>query len=101
MLSGTASMDFGGKKNVGTAVGLIDGVVYLGTSFEALVYGQILPSGDAERDPNHWTSWPIAMVPLAIIGLCLTLRLWNARPNRSAKKLHETEIPVTLTAEKV
>src|SRR5690606_7526526 len=28
MLSGTASMDFGGKKNTGVAVGIIDGFVY-------------------------------------------------------------------------
>lgn len=34
MLSGTASMDFGGKKNVGVAVGLIDGFVYLGTAVD-------------------------------------------------------------------
>ena len=32
MLSGTASMDFGGSKNAGIAVGLIDGFVYLGTA---------------------------------------------------------------------
>ena len=31
MLSGTASMDFGGAKNAGIAVGIIDGFVYLGT----------------------------------------------------------------------
>ena len=30
MLSGTATMDFGGRKNAGTAVGLIDGMVYFG-----------------------------------------------------------------------
>jgi OPA family glycerol-3-phosphate transporter-like MFS transporter len=29
MLSGTASMDFGGKKNVGVAVGIIDGFLGL------------------------------------------------------------------------
>jgi OPA family glycerol-3-phosphate transporter-like MFS transporter len=33
MLSGTATMDFGGRKNAGTAVGLIDGLVYLGRDF--------------------------------------------------------------------
>ena len=31
MLSGTASADFGGKKYAGTATGVIDGFVYLGT----------------------------------------------------------------------
>jgi OPA family glycerol-3-phosphate transporter-like MFS transporter len=83
MLAGTASMDFSGKKNVGTAVGLIDGVVYLGTSVEALVYGHILPVADAQRDPSNWSAWPIVMVPISLVGLFLTMRLWNARPTRA------------------
>src|SRR5439155_6559091 len=32
MLSGVASQDFGGKRNAGTATGLIDGFVYFGTA---------------------------------------------------------------------
>ena len=43
MLSGTASMDFGGKKNVGVAVGIIDGFVYLGTGVMSLTYDFLLP----------------------------------------------------------
>lgn len=80
MLSGTASMDFGGKKNVGVAVGLIDGMVYLGTGLQALTYGAILPSGDLAKDPANWMNWPIAMIPVAGIGLFLAIRLWNAKP---------------------
>ncbi|MEZ4406892.1 MAG: MFS transporter [Polyangiales bacterium] len=79
MLSGTASMDFGGKRNVGVAVGLIDGFVYLGTALEAVVLGQVLPRGDAARDPAHWWTWPAAIVPVAVIGFVLALRVWNAR----------------------
>ncbi|MBI2605274.1 MAG: MFS transporter [Deltaproteobacteria bacterium] len=80
MLSGTASMDFGGKRNVGVAVGLIDGMVYLGTGLQAIVYGSILPSGDAAKDPANWMNWPLAMIPVAAIGLFLAARLWNAKP---------------------
>lgn len=80
MLSGTASMDFGGKKNVGVAVGLIDGMVYLGTGLQAIVYGSIVPSGDAAKDPANWTAWPIAMIPVAAVGFLLALRVWNAKP---------------------
>ena len=80
MLSGTASMDFGGKKNVGTAVGLIDGMVYLGTGAEALYYGWVLPNGEAAKDLTNWHAWPVAMIPLALIGLGLALRLWDAHP---------------------
>ena len=99
MLSGAASMDFGGKTNVGTAVGIIDGMVYLGTALEAWIYGATLPNGDAAKDPNHWSSWPMAMIPLAGIGLFLAARLWNAHPSSQAAVKHEMKVPVTLTAE--
>ncbi len=80
MLSGTASMDFGGKKNVGVAVGLIDGFVYLGTAFQSLLYGNILPKGEAAKDPNNWMNWPIAMFPVAMIGLFFCTRILKAKP---------------------
>jgi OPA family glycerol-3-phosphate transporter-like MFS transporter len=99
MLSGTASMDFGGKKNVGTAVGLIDGMVYLGTGAEALYYGWVLPNGEAAKDLTHWQAWPVAMIPLALIGFLLAIRLWNAHPSSPKPGGTETRIPVTLTSE--
>lgn len=99
MLSGTASMDFSGKKNVGTAVGLIDGMVYLGTGLQAFYYGRMLPNGDAAKDPANWGQWPVAMIPLSLIGLLLALRIRNAHPTSQAKAKHETKVPVTLTAE--
>ena len=89
MLSGTASMDFGGAKNVGIAVGIIDGFVYLGTAVMSLTYSLVLPKGEldatghltgAVTDPANWKAWPLAMVPMALIGLILALRLWNAKP---------------------
>ncbi|MBS1960214.1 MAG: MFS transporter [Bdellovibrionales bacterium] len=99
MLSGTASMDFGGKRNVGTAVGIIDGFVYLGSALEAIYYGHFLPSGDAGKDPSNWTIWPVSLIPIAAIGFFLTLRLWNAHPSKNSTSKPETKIPVTLTAE--
>ena len=89
MLSGTASMDFGGAKNAGIAVGIIDGFVYLGTGVMSLTYTIILPKIEldheggivgAATDPANWQAWPIAMIPLALIGFVLALRLWNAKP---------------------
>jgi OPA family glycerol-3-phosphate transporter-like MFS transporter len=84
MLSGTASMDFGGKKNVGIVVGIIDGCVYLGTALEALVLGHVLPVKEAQRDAAHWWTWPAVMLPAALVGLALSLKVWNARPKTSA-----------------
>ncbi len=80
MLSGTASMDFGGKKNVGVAVGIIDGFVYLGTAAEAWVLGKVLPAGANKKLAAAWWSWPAVMAPAALIGLLLALRVWNAKP---------------------
>ncbi len=91
MLSGTASMDFGGKRNVGVAVGLIDGMVYLGTGLQAVVYGSILPSGEAAKDPANWSNWPLAMVPVAGAGLWMAAKLWNAKPVSKAKQMPHFE----------
>ena len=89
MLSGTASMDFGGKKNVGVAVGIIDGFVYLGTYVMTRVYKATLPEVQLAADgsltgpatnPDNWIAWPMAMVPVSLVGALLAIRVWNAKP---------------------
>ena len=80
MLSGTASMDFGGKKNAGVVTGIIDGFVYLGTGTQAFLYGSMLPRDEAAKDPANWTIWPGAMLPVSVVGLALCATIWNARP---------------------
>ncbi len=85
MLSGTASMDFGGRKNVGVAVGIIDGFVYAGTAVMSFTYGAILPEGDAQAVLDNWSAWPIAMIPVALIGLVLARRVWYAKPGDKSK----------------
>ena len=80
MLSGTASMDFGGKRNVGIVVGVIDGFVYLGTALEARVLGRVLPKEGLAHDAANWWTWPTVILPAAVIGLVLAARVWNARP---------------------
>jgi len=91
MLSGTASMDFGGRRNVGVAVGIIDGFVYLGTGVMSLIYGVVLPQEQFDAagkltgpvtEPSNWLSWPLAMIPMAVIGFLLATRVWNAMPNK-------------------
>lgn len=82
MLSGTASMDFGGTKNVGVAVGLIDGFVYAGTATQAVLYAITLPKGDiiVGADPANWSFWPLPMIVIAVIGLYLAIKIWFAKP---------------------
>ncbi len=94
MLTATASADFAGKQNTGVAVGLIDGFVYLGATIQSFVYGAYLPASKirneagclvpnpAAGDIDNWHVWPYAMIPVAAIGLLLTLFIWNAKPKR-------------------
>ena len=92
MLSGTASMDFGGRKNTGVAVGLIDGFVYMGTGLQAALYAVVLPKvkDEGSNNPAAWWFWPVAMVPIALIGLVLAYRIRNV----SVKKDKEKEVSI-------
>lgn len=80
IMSGTATMDFGGARNTGTAVGIVDGFVYFGTAAQSFVMGQTLPAGGAQKSPEYWSSWPLFLMVIALIGFALSLRIWNARP---------------------
>ncbi len=73
MLSGTASMDFGGKKAAATATGLFDGMQYVGGSFVGLGMGWLL-------EKYGWGAWGPSMIGFSIMGGLLMLTLWNARP---------------------
>ncbi len=77
MLSGTATMDFGGRKNAGTAVGLIDGAVYLGTAAQSISLGFL-----TERS---WSYWPPFLIPFAVLGLYLAVRIRRALPEAARK----------------
>jgi len=72
LLSGTATMDFGGRKGAATAVGIIDGFVYLGTAVQSFSLGFLTS--------RNWSYWPIFLVPFGIIGFLLLLKIWNAKP---------------------
>jgi OPA family glycerol-3-phosphate transporter-like MFS transporter len=90
MLSGTASMDFGGTKSAGLVTGVIDGFVYLGTATQAFLYGHLLP--DSRSVESHvasaWRVWPGAMIAMAVLGLALCTRVWNARPQPRGAAAH-------------
>ncbi len=76
MLSGTASMDFGGKRAAATAAGMFDGMQYVGQSFVGWGMGMLL-------DRFGWGAWGSSMLGFAGLGAVLMLTLWNARPGRS------------------
>lgn len=76
MLSGTASMDFGGKKAAATAAGLFDGMQYVGGSVVGIGMGYLL-------EKLGWSAWGPSMIGFAAFGGVLMLILWNARPKSS------------------
>ena len=73
MLSGTASMDFGGQRAAATATGMFDGMQYLGGATVGIGVGWLL-------DNFGWGAWSPSMIGFAVIGALLMLKLWNARP---------------------
>lgn len=77
MLSGTSTMDFGGTKGAATAVGLIDGFVYLGTGVQSLALGFLTS--------QNWSWWPPFLLPFAVIGLLLAIKIWHAFPDAKRK----------------
>lgn len=72
LLSGTATMDFGGRKAAATAVGMIDGAVYLGTAVQSIALGFLTS--------KSWSYWPPFLLPFAIIGFLGCLGIWHAKP---------------------
>lgn len=80
MLSGTASMDFGGNRAGATAAGMFDGMQYLGGSVMGWGMGMLL-------DSYGWGVWGPSMIGFSIFGGILMLRLWNVVPTRRKRPL--------------
>ncbi len=74
MLSGTASMDFGGKKGAASAAGMLDGIQYVASGFTSILMGVLL-------DHFGWHVWTWAIVPFSLIGAFIMTRLWNDKPH--------------------
>ena len=74
LLTGAASMDFGGTRGAATAVAFIDAMVCLGVAVQSFIVGRL--------SDIDWLYWPLSMAPFALIGLLLSLRLWNVIPDR-------------------
>lgn len=83
LMSGTAATDFGGRKATATCSGVVDGFAYLGSGLQSISLGYI-----TTRD-WHW--WPLFLVPFAVIGLAVSLKIWKALPPATRKYITEVE----------
>ena len=52
------------------------------------IYYFILPTKGAAKEPANWLAWPVSMIPVALVGLLLASRIWNATPQKSAAAGH-------------
>lgn len=76
MLSGTASMDFGGTKAAATVTGLLDGIQYVASGLTGIFLGSIL-------DKHGWGIWTYMIMPFSAMGAILMTTLWNATPKNT------------------
>lgn len=83
LMSGTAAADFGGRKATGTASGIADGFVYLGTGLQSASLGYLTT--------KSWTYWPAFLVPFAMLSIFLALKMWRDLPAATKKYIETVE----------
>lgn len=90
MLSGTASMDFGGRKAAASVAGALDGIQYIGSGLTGFGLGWILKTygwdGVATHghQPAHAWVWVGAIIPFSLLGAFIMTRIWNAKAGAGA-----------------
>jgi OPA family glycerol-3-phosphate transporter-like MFS transporter len=78
ILSGTASMDFGGKRAAASATGMFDGMQYIGGAAVGAGMGAVLEAWG-------WGTWAPSMIAFSLVGALLMLKLWKAVPTQRAQ----------------
>ena len=86
IMAGTVTADFGGVKNVGIVVGIVDAVVYLGGAFQSIAIPALVPKTGATVTAEDWERWPILMGIFAFIGVVMLARIWSAFPEPNNKE---------------
>jgi OPA family glycerol-3-phosphate transporter-like MFS transporter len=90
MLSGTAGMDFGGRKAAATVTGALNGIQSVGSGLTGFGLGWVLKTygwdGVATHGhaPAHAWVWVGCIIPFSLIGAYIMTRIWNAKAGSSA-----------------
>ena len=90
MLSGTASMDFGGRKAAASVAGALDGIQYIGSGLTGFGLGWILKTYGWDgvavhgHQPAHAWIWVGCIIPFSLVGAFIMTRIWNAKPGAGA-----------------
>ena len=86
LMAGTAATDFGGRKATATCSGVVDGCTYLGSAIQSFFIGNLVPSERAGEATTFlgvardWHWWPLFMIPFAVLGLGVAMKLWHNLP---------------------
>ena len=87
LMSGTAATDFGGRKATATCMGIVNGFAYLGSGIQSFGLGFLL--GDKN---TNWMWLPIFIMPFAIIGTLVSIKIWYELPAATRKYLADVEL---------
>jgi OPA family glycerol-3-phosphate transporter-like MFS transporter len=77
LMSGTAAADFGGRKATATLLRIVDGFVYLGGGLQSFCVGHLVGLS--------WLWWPLFLMPFALIGGILAIKIWHELPAATRK----------------
>ena len=83
LMSGTAAADFGGRHATATCSGIVDGFVYLGTGLQSVSLGYLTS--------HSWLWWPVFLMPFALLGGFLAIRIWHELPAATRKYITQVE----------
>jgi len=83
LMSGTAATDFGGRKATATCSGIVDGFAYLGTGLQSVCLGYLTS--------RSWHWWPVFLLPFALFGAIIALKIWHELPAATKKYIAEQE----------
>jgi OPA family glycerol-3-phosphate transporter-like MFS transporter len=84
LMAATAATDFGGRKATATCSGIVDGSAYLGSALQSFSLGYITTW--------NWHWWPLFLVPFALIGCLLALKIWYRLPAATERYIAEVEL---------
>jgi MFS transporter, OPA family, glycerol-3-phosphate transporter len=96
LMSGTAATDFGGRKATATSMGIVNGFAYLGSGIQSIGLGFLLGNKD-----SNWMWLPVFIMPFAIIGALISIKIWYELPAATKKYIADVEQKKDLTAPEI
>jgi OPA family glycerol-3-phosphate transporter-like MFS transporter len=98
LMSGTAATDFGGRKATATSMGIINAFAYVGSMLQSFCIGFLVPDKGAPGKvvpllgfSRSWEWLPVFVIPFAVIGLIIAIKIWHDLPPATRKYIATVE----------